>query len=751
MNSAATENRRFAWQLAAIFLLLVLALGAGGSLYLSRQRADTRAAAQQSLSAIADLKLDQITNWREERLSDARFFFRARFVAQDVKRLLEAPDSQAARADVRHWLNLLKGGDRYAAAALFDPKLERRLAIPDSAGEPTVLLRALFERALQTRDVVMSDLHQDEASRFIHLDLLLPIFEHADPASGPPIAVVLLKLDARRFLFPVVQTWPSPSQTAETLLVRQEGRDVLFLNDLRHRPGSALNLRLPLANTELPAARVLRGETQPIEGRDYRGTPVVAVGRQVPGTSWAMVAKMDAEELYAPIRHQMRMAALMLGVLLLACTLLVALIWRQRCAQFLQRELALERERAIQSAAHEREIVRLNRLYAALSHVNQAVVHAIAREDLLQEVCRVLVQHGGFQMACVVWNDEHRREFVPVAAFGEDGGYLSQIQVFAGESPEERCPVGTAVQEKRACVCHDFCDVAKSRPWREVALRSGWRSMAAFPIAEGGDTRGALAVFSRQNDCFSAKEEELLAEVAGDVAFGLDSLRKEQQRQEAEEALRQSEARFRAIFDHAGLGIGEVDEQCVFQVVNERWCQIVGRTRKQFLGMSIHDLTHPEDRTASGRLNAELWAGRIPRLSYDKRYLSGDGGCVWVRVTGTLIRDPAGKPLRNIVMVEDITERKRVEEQLHLQAAALQSAANAIVITDRQGTIQWVNAAFERLTGFTAAEAIGDNPRVLKSGRQDSAFFHRMWEGHPGRAGLARRTGQPAQGRQPVP
>jgi PAS domain S-box-containing protein len=75
----------------------------------------------------------------------------------------------------------------------------------------------------------------------------------------------------------------------------------------------------------------------------------------------------------------------------------------------------------------------------------------------------------------------------------------------------------------------------------------------------------------------------------------------------------------------------------------------------------------------------------------------------------------------------DITDRVRAEEELRLQVTALQAAANGIVITDREGTIQWVNPAFTRLTGYSAAEAVGQNPRVLKSGRHDRAFYHKLW------------------------
>ena len=149
---------------------------------------------------------------------------------------------------------------------------------------------------------------------------------------------------------------------------------MLFLNDLRYRPDAAFALRLPLASPKLPAAKALAGETKVLEGVDYRGVPVVAAGRLIPGTPWAMVAKVDREEVYAPLRQQMRAALSVLGALLLAGALLVALLWRQRSALFLEREL-------VERKVHEEE---MERAAAALREARDRL--ARTNEDLERQV-----------------------------------------------------------------------------------------------------------------------------------------------------------------------------------------------------------------------------------------------------------------------------------------------------------------------------------------------------------------------------
>ncbi len=117
------------------------------------------------------------------------------------------------------------------------------------------------------------------------------------------IGFVILRIDPVKFLFPLIQAWPTPSPSAETLLVRREGDDVLFLNELRHRQGTAMKLRLPLRTPGLPAARAVSGKTGAALGRDYRGVAVWSVSRPVAGTSWFIVAKIDRDEIERPVRR----------------------------------------------------------------------------------------------------------------------------------------------------------------------------------------------------------------------------------------------------------------------------------------------------------------------------------------------------------------------------------------------------------------------------------------------------------------
>ena len=152
--------------------------------------------------------------------------------------------------------------------------------------------------------------------------------------------MVVLRIDPAVSLYPFIQQWPAPSTTAETLIVRRDGNNVLFLNSLRFEQNAALNLRFPLADTQVLAVKAVLGQTGVVEGSDYRGHPVVGYVGAVPGSSWFMVARMDTAEVYAPLRQRLWESLLFFGVLLLAAGAGLLFIWRQRSVRYYRAQFA---------------------------------------------------------------------------------------------------------------------------------------------------------------------------------------------------------------------------------------------------------------------------------------------------------------------------------------------------------------------------------------------------------------------------
>src|SRR6516165_10236529 len=152
---------------------------------------------------------------------------------------------------------------------------------------------------------------------------------------------------------------------------------------------------------------------------------------------------------------------------------------------------------------------------------------------------------------------------------------------------------------------------------------------------------------------------------------------------EIEEALRASEERFRGTFENAAVGIALRDATGRVLRVNEKLCAIVGYSREELLQKTVRDITHPDDLAASIDAATALWQGESPILRLEKRYVRKDGSLVWGELFASLQRDAAGNPAYDISIVNDISERKRLEEELRAseerQRLILDNAHDAFV------------------------------------------------------------------------
>jgi len=328
---------RFVLPLVLISLLMGL-IGAVGYRYLS---GEIRRETQRTLVVIAEQKRQQIENHLAETRIDAESYFSA--------------DSRLAVL-FSEWL---AGGrhDDAIVARMYDHlgDVARRrgwdgLAVFDAGGQPVFSLgevgpgghASLIGDVLARPRIELVDLHRSAGSGG-HYGIVAPI----GPKDGP-LGVVYLAWRADRVLDPLVESWPVPTRTAETYLVRRDDEGVRFLTPLRHQQDAALTLIRPLGTPDLPAARAVQGELGILAGgRDYRGVPVLAYAAAVAGTPWLMLAEIDEREAYAGIRTVAWVTALVMGLGLLLIHAAAYLLWRR--AQQRQELAALQAQRAAEA------------------------------------------------------------------------------------------------------------------------------------------------------------------------------------------------------------------------------------------------------------------------------------------------------------------------------------------------------------------------------------------------------------------
>ena len=184
------------------------------------------------------------------------------------------------------------------------------------------------------------------------------------------------------------------------------------------------------------------------------------------------------------------------------------------------------------------------------------------------------------------------------------------------------------------------------------------------------------------------------------------------ERRRADEALRQSEAHFRAIFEAAGVGNVESDAITGrFLLTNQKMCEISGYSTEELHTMSFRDLTHPEDREQNFAIYQKFVRGELPYYFVEKRYVRKDGSIVWVQVNSRLLNDAEGKPWRTVAVIQDITERKRAEELLQKSEQRfrelVESLPQFIWTCTAEGLCDYLSPQWKTYTGIPAREQLG--------------------------------------------
>ncbi len=183
-----------------------------------------------------------------------------------------------------------------------------------------------------------------------------------------------------------------------------------------------------------------------------------------------------------------------------------------------------------------RELRRVNRALRVLGECNQALVRSSAEPALLADVCRILVEHGGYRMAWIGYAETEPEKVVrPMAKAGDDDGYLEGAHIGWGNDELGHGPSGEAIRTGIAQVNRDFRSNPSMAPWRVEALRRGFESSVAIPFGGDGAPRGVLCVYAAEPDAFDVEELRLLEELAFDVAYGIATLRSREAHRRAED------------------------------------------------------------------------------------------------------------------------------------------------------------------------------------------------------------------------
>lgn len=351
---------------AAGYLLFAVGIIVSGSNYQRGVTSQYRSKLESELASISELKISEIALWREERLGDGSLFLDNWPFAEVVEDCIGNPNDDAAKERLREWLYKERQSYGYDRVFVWDTQGAEVAAEPEHAEASESHLLALLPSILRGHDVSLMDFHREESNDAIRLSVLVPLYSVRRP--GQPLGLLVLRIDPEKALYPILRRWPTPTRSAETLLVRRDGEDVLYLNDLRFHPGAAMSLRIGLAREEVPAVQGVLGRTGILEGVDYKGSEVVAYAGPVEGTPWTVVTRMDSAELFGPLAERMWLFVLLVSSLLLTSGSAVALIWRNQRVRFFREQAMVAEELRVSREDLQQRNEELTRFTYAVSH-----------------------------------------------------------------------------------------------------------------------------------------------------------------------------------------------------------------------------------------------------------------------------------------------------------------------------------------------------------------------------------------------
>ncbi|MCK6394897.1 PAS domain S-box protein [Zoogloea sp.] len=361
----------------------------------------------------------------------------------------------------------------------------------------------------------------------------------------------------------------------------------------------------------------------------------------------------------------------------------------------------------------ELSLRRANRALRTVSECNQALARATDEQALLQDICRLMVEYGGYRMAWIGYaRDDADKTVTPMADAGINAGYFETLTLSWGDNEAGRGPTGTAIRERRPVMCRNLLADPGFHPWREQAVQRGYRSSCALPLlTAGGGCLGALSVYAEEVEAFDEEEIRLLTDLSGDLSFGIRALRDRIARDEAQRMQRSAELKLRHLVEASPTilySLRIVDGQTVSVMVGDNILRIFGYTTAEVLAPGWWEAhIHPDDRDRVVAMSRRL--PRLRQISHEYRFARKDGDYVWVRDELRLERDGVPGSTGDLEIVgawTDVTARRRVEVALTTQRQVLEMVASGASLADTLDTL--VCGVEAQLSGVRASVLLLD-------------------------------------------
>jgi len=739
---------RFHLMIALVAVVILL----GGYVFYYFQEQQMRQRIESGLSIVAQLKAEQIVEWRAERLMDADMLVESPFFTEGVERYVASPTDTEIKNKILARLAIIAKSYPYQDILLVDVNGKVLLSLNDNVHRLSDVTLSQLAVAIKEHKAVMVDFHYPPDSNSPHLDVIAPLFPWGQDSQSALGAVVFC-IDPSQYLYPLIQSQPVPSETAEILLVERDGDQVLFLNDLRFQKDTALKLRIPLNQQEAPAVMAVLGKEGVVEGKDYREVEVLAALKHIPDSPWYMVAKIDTSEAFSAWRFGSSLIIAFSAGLLAAAIAVIGLIWQRRQRLVYQTLYQAEIEAQALRRHFEYLVKYANDIILLIAEdqhiveVNDQALEAYGytRREMLGLPLAALISPGGLptyqaqlrkiqQKGAIIAEAIHQRKdgsTFPVEVSGrsikiENKTYLQEIIRDITErkarEQEYQAIIRTTIdgfwlvdmQGRFLDVNEAYCHLTGYS--REELLNMSIPDVEAVEKPEETAQR-IRKIKEVGHDRFETRHRRKDGEIV-DVEISVNYLstdggrmfvfvRDITERKRAEERLRESETELKKAQIVANVGNWVWHIQSNQLEWSEQMYSIFGIDKDDFIG-DLADVIaraiHPDDRAAVERANLSVTQDKKPMpLEYRVIWPDGMVRVVWAEA-GELILDEAGNPLVIRGIAQDITERKQAEKTLRESEeryrALFDRSPDCVYLHDFEGNFLDANDEALKLMGY---------------------------------------------------
>ncbi|MFW5978911.1 MAG: PAS domain S-box protein, partial [Bacteroidia bacterium] len=627
-------NRKY-FLILTFSLAIILGLFMGYLFYINESN-KVRVEYKNNLETISKIKSREISYWYEDELYDVKIIGENKFIRSSIEQWLRSGE----RSDSSEIIRQLKAIEKEHSLKRIILATENNTLLLSSDPSWQVLdtcHKSYIQEAIQKKTELSTGLFKCKTHNEALISFLSPLWDNQDNL----LAVLIFQLDPHNYLFPLLQDWPTSEKTAETFLITQKADSVVFLNNFGNIETNQYQPSLSIRDTNNIAVKIANGYDGFLEATDHKGQKVFAYGKNIEGTPWFIISKINRKEV---LEETYRESWFVTAFILLIIGLIAAVV--SLFYSFRQRNIYRE--------LHENT----ERLYRALENIPDVVI---------------------------IYDRTLKIRYVNKAVLSLTG-YPPEF--FTGKKEEELWEEGDSNKTIRLIQEAFASKKVQTLKTEFTYTRRGTRHLKIIYIPIFGKDRRVKEVMAVINDL-----TEFL----------------------------QHQKEYKELINKMHEMVFVVGKDGKFKEVNESALNILGYSKTEFLSIGPADIDLNLE-----ELNVDEYMKSPVQQMYETRYKAKNGSVISVEISNSPISYRGEQSVLNIA--RDITSRKQSEAQLRLLSRAITQSPVSVVITDAEGTIEYVNPKYTEVTGYQLNEVIGCYPGMLKSDYHSKLFYKSLWE-----------------------